>query len=172
MMSNENLTHWKKNVDSRYISGEDLLNGLKGLRKEMNVQIVSFKDSESYDQKANQKTIVTAISMVDVDTGQMLYKPMILNKTNARFLEKEFNSPYLENWLNKTFTIYAQPDRRHGHVVRCRRAIIQVDTSSYVAAMNNCQTLDELKNIWGQFGAMQTNPQLIGLKDQLIAKLK
>lgn len=171
-MNNENLTHWKKNVDSRYISGEDLLNGLKGLRKEMNVQITSFKDSDSFDQKSNQKTTVTAITMVDIDTGQMLYKPMILNKTNARFFEGEFKSPFIEHWINKPFILFAQADRRHGHVVRCRKFIPQVDTSQYIAAMNNCKTLDELRNVWGQFGPMQTNPQLLGLKDQLITKLK
>lgn len=171
-MSNENLTHWKKNVDSRYISGEDLHSGLKGLRKEMNVQIVSFGDGESYDRKANKKTTVSALNMVDIDTGQMLYKPMILNKTNADFFVKEFGSEYIDHWINKPFVLFAQADRRHGQVVRVRKYIPQVDTSQHIQAMNNCKTLDELKNIWGQFGAMQSNPQLIGLKDQLIAKLK
>lgn len=44
-------THWKKNNDSNFISGEDLISGLKGLKPEMVVVIEKFNDAESFDQK-------------------------------------------------------------------------------------------------------------------------
>ena len=50
-------THWKKNNDPRYISGEELKFELHGLKDNMVVQIVKFNDSETFDQ-ANNSTVV------------------------------------------------------------------------------------------------------------------
>ena len=125
-MSTENLTHWKKNNDSRYISGEDLQNGEvlnKGLRPFMSVVIERFEDSETYDQKQNEKVMKTGFYLKDLDSGKMLYKPVILNNTNAKFCIGEFKSEFMEHWLNKPLVLYAQQDRRHGYVARFRKYV-------------------------------------------------
>lgn len=125
-MSTEKLTHWKKNNDSRYISGEDLHNGItlnKGLKPSMVVTIEKFEDSETFDQNQQSKVTKTGFWLKDVETGKMLYKPLILNNTNADFCIKEFNSEFLEHWLNKPVVLYAKQDRRHGYVARFRKHI-------------------------------------------------
>lgn len=118
-------THWKKNNDSNFISGEDLISGLKGLKPEMVVVIEKFKDAESFDQKKQSKIIVSSLYLKEVG-GASLYKPVILNKTNAKFFVKETNSDFVDDWLNKPVIVYAQKDARHGHVVRFRKYIFPV----------------------------------------------
>jgi hypothetical protein len=113
-------THWKKNNDSNFISGEDLISGLKGLKSEMIVMIDKFNDAESFDQKNQSKIVVSALFLKDI-TGKPLYKPVILNKTNAKFFVKETGSDFIDDWLNVPVTLYAMPDKRHGHVVRFKK---------------------------------------------------
>ena len=113
-------THWKKNNDSNFISGEDLNSELKGLKKEMTVMIEKFNDAESFDQNKQAKIVVSALYLKDL-VGKPLYKPVILNKTNARFFIKETNSEFMDDWLNVPVTLYAQPDKRHGFVVRFKK---------------------------------------------------
>lgn len=116
----EQKTHWKKNNDSRYISGEDLMSGLKGLRNEMLVCIEKFNDTDSFDQNTQQKTIVTGLYLKELH-GVSLYKPVVLNNTNAKNLTSFFNSPFMEDWIGKPVLMYAQADKRHGYVVRFRK---------------------------------------------------
>lgn len=116
-MTEQTKTHWKKNIDQNYISGEDLNSEIKGLKKEMLVEIFKQSDSESFDQKQNKKKTVTSIFLREIG-GKELFKPTILNKTNAKFFINEFGSEYMEDWIGKPCLIFAQPDIRHGHVVR------------------------------------------------------
>ncbi len=113
-------THWKKNNDSNFISGEDLMSGLKGLKPEMIVMIEKFNDAESFDQKNQAKIVVSALYLKDV-SGKSLYKPVILNKTNAKFFVKETGSDFIDDWLNVPVMLYAMADKRHGHVVRFKK---------------------------------------------------
>lgn len=113
-------THWRKNNDSRYISGEDLKSGLNGLKPEMLVVIEKFNDTDSFDKKTQQKTIVTGLFLKEIG-GKSLYKPVILNKTNGKFFEKEMGSAFMDDWLNKPVMLYCQPDSRHGFVVRFKK---------------------------------------------------
>lgn len=118
-------THWKKNNDSNFISGEDLMSGLKGLKPEMIVTIEKFNDAESFDQKKQSKITVSALYLKEVG-GQSLYKPVILNKTNAKFFVKETNSDFVDDWIGKPVIVYAQKDARHGYVVRFKKYVFPV----------------------------------------------
>lgn len=122
-------TPWRKNLDKRYISGEDLLTGSemkKGLQKEMIVTLASFQDAKAFDQKLQAETDKTAIWLKDYPSGKMVYKPMLLNVINGGFLAKEIgNGSMFIDDFDKTipFVVYACPDKRHGHVVRCKQYI-------------------------------------------------
>jgi len=116
----EAKTHWKKNLDSKFISGEDLKSSLNNLSPEMAVVIDRFSDDETFDANKSAKTTITGLYLKDL-SGKKLYKPTILNKTNAKFFTKEFGSDYMEDWVNKPVTMFAQADSRHGFVVRFRK---------------------------------------------------
>lgn len=155
-MEQPTRTFWKKNNDSRYISGEDLQNGTdmgKGLNKEMAVMIVSFADSETFDQSTQEKILKTGLTLATLD-GKKLYKPLILNNTNAAFCLKEFDSTILEDWLNKPMVLYAKPDKRHGHVARLKKyyaprvAVTPEEIAADVKKLEACKSLEELKTVF------------------------
>lgn len=149
-MENKNLTHWKKNNDSRYISGEDLHSGLNGLKNEMIVTLDKFNDSKSFDQQKNADSIVTALYFKTLDDKEV-YKPAILNKTNAKFFVKESGSEFMENWIGKTVIMYAQSDKRHGFVVRFKsyhKPLLSIGTPEFEkakTALLNGYTIDKIK---------------------------
>ena len=144
-------THWKKNNDSNFISGEDLMSGLKGLKPEMIVTIEKFNDAESFDQKKQSKIVVSALYLKEVG-GNNLYKPVILNKTNAKFFVKETNSDFVDDWIGKPVIVYAQKDSRHGHVVRFKKYVfptLQANTPDFekckLAIEKSGFTIDQIR---------------------------
>lgn len=137
----EEKTHWKKNNDSNFISGEDLMSGLKGLKPEMIVVIEKFSDAQSFDQSKQAKLTVTGLFLKEVN-GASLYKPVILNKINARFFVKETGSDFVDDWIGKPVTMHAQKDARHGYVVRFKKYVLPMlikDSENF----KNCKTAIE-----------------------------
>jgi len=170
----EKLTHWKKNNDSRYISGEDLQDELNGLKKEMVVVIEKFEDAETFDQTKNAKLVKTGFYLKTLD-GQKVYKPVILNNTNAKFCRTEFKSEYMENWINKPFILYAMPDKRHGFVARFKKyyAPATVTDEHPLKLLSMCQTLADLQKTWSELSAQEKNlPTVISKKEALKTTLK
>ena len=138
----ENKTHWKKNNDSNFISGEDLMSGLKGLAPEMVVVLDKFTDAETFDQKKQSKIVITGLYFKTI-YNKPLYKPAILNKTNAKFFVKETGSEFMEDWIGKTVIMYAQKDSRHGYVVRFKTyhlPLLEIGTTNF----ENCKKSYEL----------------------------
>lgn len=168
----ETKTYWKKNLDSRYISGEDLQEEMHGLKKEMAVMIDRFEDSETFDQN-NQKSVTKTGLWLKELNGRPVYKPVILNNTNGDFLEKEFKTKYLEEWIGKPFVLYAKPDKRHGFVARFKKYYApQISDANALTILALATTQDELKDKWGSLSAAERNiPSVIKFKDDLKAKL-
>ena len=113
-------THWKKHIDSRYISGEDLNDEYNGLKKEMPVKLVKFDDGETFDPNTQKKEVRTILYFSDLN-GKALCKPVVLNKTNANTFKLVSGSSYIEDWIGVPITMYAKADKRHGFVVRFKR---------------------------------------------------
>lgn len=173
----ETLTHWRKNNDPKYISGEDLKNGIelnKGLAPEMIVVIDRFEDAETFDQNKQAKTIKTGFYLKDLK-GNKIYKPVILNNTNAAFCLKEFKSEFMEHWLNKPFILYAQADKRHGFVARFKKyypAITVTDTEA-LALLQCSTTLEDLQKKWLTLSVDEKNlPTVLAKKELLKTTLK
>jgi hypothetical protein len=109
------MEHWKKNIDSRYISGEDLQTSLKGLSPSMVVKLLSYNDADSFDQTTQKKIVVTALNFEGV------YKPLVLNKTNAKQMVAITGSNDMQAWVGTTIVLYAVADKRHGFVARIKK---------------------------------------------------
>lgn len=173
-MSDTNKTLWKKNLDKRYISGEDLLNGEligKGLRKEMVVTLAKFNDAPAFDQKKQTEIDKTALWLKEYPSGKMLYKPALLNVSGSDFLSKEIGNGCLhidDADMTKPFVMYAKPDNRHGHVVRFKKyhASSTVDDKNALAIINKSTTLQELKINWESLTkAERALPSVLALKE-------
>lgn len=172
-------THWKKNNDPRYISGEELKFELHGLKDNMVVQIVKFSDSETFDQ-ANQSTVVkTGLFLADLN-GIPLRKPVILNNTNGKFLEKAFGSKFLEDWIGKPVVLYAATDKRHGYVARFKAyyptlaqpqqqppAITKDQIIDACLLIESAESLNNLKSIYTKLDkSVALHPEVVGAKDR------
>lgn len=181
----ENKTHWKKNNDSRYISGEDLKAGIKGLKPEMVVEIISFEDTETFDQNQNKQIVKTGLNLRE-HQGQIVYKPVILNNTNAKFLIKEFQSEYMEDWIGKPFVLYAQQDRRHGYVARFKKyyptkqtkqieqpKVSQEDINTIVEQFDLMTDIEQIKKYWEGLSIAEKNvPEILTAKESAKTRLK
>jgi hypothetical protein len=147
-----NKTLWKKNLDSKYISGEDLQLSNKGLKPEMVVTIERFNDDKTFDKQKNSDVIISSLYLKEVN-GAALYKPVVLNRTNAKFFVKETGSDFMEDWLNKPVIVYAQKDSRHGFVVRFKSYVkpnLVKDSEMFkqakIALEKGTATMDKIKS--------------------------
>lgn len=171
-------TPWRKNLDPRYLSGESLLMGMKGLKKEMIVTVCKFEDAPAFDQKLQTEVDKTALWLKEYPSGTLVYKPCLLNVERGKFLSKEIgnNSLFMEDFdTTKPFVLYAKPDKRHGHVVAFRKyfpppAITDVNG---LAILNKSTTLAELQANWNLLTADEKNlPTVLSSKETLKTQLK
>lgn len=169
------LTHWKKNIDQNFICGEDLQSEIKGLKKEMAVFVHHFGDAESFDQNKQKKGLVTGLYLKELSTGQELFKPVVLNKTNAKFFVQETKSEFMEHWLNFPVVVYAQPDKRFGFVVRFKKYYppAQISDKVAIAKISKSKTLEELKTNWDAITSEERKlPSVLALKEKLKTELQ
>ena len=79
-------------------------------------------------------------------------KPMVLNKTNCKTIEKIY-SPFTDDWIGKKITVFAQKVKAFGDIVdalriRPTKPTETIDYSVQIKQIENCKTLDELKTLW------------------------
>lgn len=174
-------TPFRKNLDKRYISGEDLKNGEqlgKGLKEEMVVTLAKFNDAPAFDQSTQKEVNKTAIWLKEFPSGKLIYKPCLLNVTRSTFMSKELanNSLFIDDCdVEKPFVIYAKPDRRHGYVVAFKKhfPVSNVSDKNGLALLNESKTLDDLKTNWGKLSQdEQKLPTIVSLKESLKNSLK
>lgn len=180
-MKTESKTPFRKNLDPRYISGEDLLTGVemgKGLKPEMVVTLVKFNDAPAFDQSTQKEVDKTALWLKDFHTGKMLYKPCLMNVTRAEFLSAELanGSQFIDDCdSEKPFVIYAKPDRRHGHVVAFKKyfAPPTVTDTEALSVLSKSNNLTELAAAWKSLTpAEQKLPTVMAKKEELKTTLK
>lgn len=105
----EHLTHWKNQFNYDYLGayslpdGKDIILTLKETKKEM-VTGANGQKSECFVAYFHENT-----------------KPMILNKTNCKTIEKLFNTPNIEEWVNKQIQIGSTRINAFGEMTDCLR---------------------------------------------------
>jgi hypothetical protein len=102
-------THWKKWVDTNYLGSWNLTNG------RLVLQIASVKKERIFNQNKNAEESCVVAYFTDTN-----YKPMILNKTNCKTLQKLTGSPYVENWAVRV-EIKTEKVKAFGEVVDALR---------------------------------------------------
>ncbi len=99
------LTHWKKIKDPNYLGSWDLVQGgnAKGepIYKELVLTIKEVKQEKVMEQQTNKKKLVPVCHFT---SG----KPMILNSTNLKAIEKACNSPFMQYWAGKDITVFVK----------------------------------------------------------------
>lgn len=119
-------THWKQLVNVDYIgayalSGEDLTLTIRTVRRE----IVTGANGKKEE----------CMVMYWAENG---YKPMILNRTNAKAISKLLGSSYVQDWFGKRVTLYPTTTKFGGEVVECLRVRPTAPAEAAVVKCENC----------------------------------
>ena len=104
----EKVTHWKKLTDPNYIGAEILQPG-----QELTLVIERVVKEQVKSAAGTNECIVAYFKGAK--------KGMILNKTNCKIISKRLDSPYIEQWVGKSITIYAAKVRAFGELVEALR---------------------------------------------------
>ncbi len=99
----ENRTHYRKAFKSPYLSSADIV--LPTIFTIKCVRLEKHKASQSPGTLFN-----TAYFTNDFIRDGEKMKPMILNVTNSKTMQKLTNSHFIEDWTNVAVTIYVDPN--------------------------------------------------------------
>ena len=164
--------HWRKNKDPKFLNGEDLKYNLaNGVTDGMPVEISGVNTTESFDPNSQVKTQVAELRFKTLD-GAPISKGIIPGKWAATFMKYNgIKSPFLNDWVGVKLIVYAQPDKRFGHVVRFKKYTPSFDDRPYLSALNNCKNMDELVKCYTNFDVKVKNmPSVIKVKNDLKTK--
>ncbi len=105
----ENLTHWKKLTNPDYLGSYDFKPGEE--------RVVTIKDAKRQmvngaDGKKEECTVLHF---------QENYKPMIMNATNSKMITRLAESPYIEQWVGKSFKLVVVKIKAFGEFVEALR---------------------------------------------------
>lgn len=166
-MSTKEKTHWKKNFNYDYMGayslpdGKDVVVTIKETKKEMVIG-ANGKKEECF-----------VCYFTDSD------KPMILNRTNCRTIEKLYGTAFIEDWPGNKIQLYAASVKAFGDVTEALRIRdfkpqeTTIDTSEIIKKMNECKTLLDLQQFYTSLPKnIQGHKDVIKLKDELKTKLK
>ena len=147
----ENKTHWKKLDNPNYIGAYSLMDGEV---KDLTVIIEKVVTEEVKTDRGKE------ICKVAYLKGQ---KPMILNATNSKAIQKIYGTPYIEDWKGKAITLYVAKIRAFGDEIECLRirdikpkqkALNELkpsDTDNWnkvILGLKNGFTIEQVKTKW------------------------
>lgn len=96
MTTTETKTHWKKHFNYDFLGTYALEDG-----KDLILTIAELKDEEVTDPNGKKSTCFVA-------HFKEKQKPMILNRTNCKTIQKLYKTPYTELWVGKQIQVYAK----------------------------------------------------------------
>lgn len=119
-------TNWKKFMDKDYfgswdIEDTDLILTIKEIKLE--------KIKNPQTQEEAEKPICYWI--------ENDYKPLVLNSTNCKTIQKVYDSPYIEDWCNRKIALFKTNVSAFGDMVECVRI------RPYVPRIENRQLICE-----------------------------
>lgn len=103
------MTHWKQLANYDYLGAYSLKNGED--------KIVTIKKivTELVTGNAGRKDNCIVAYFSDEE------KPMILNKTNCKTIQKIYGTPLIEEWVGKKIVLFASTTSLAGETVECLR---------------------------------------------------
>lgn len=157
-------THWKTNFSYKYTGAYELQPG------ETKILTIQKIGREEVMNTTGQKEMCTVAYFKESS------KPMVLNKTNCKTIEKLYG-PYLEDWSGKRIIIESRKVKAFGDEVdalRVKKCIPEPEQKenhdSAKSRLTNCKTIDELKTVFTSLSPKEQAATL-QLKDDMKSKL-
>jgi hypothetical protein len=132
------MTHCKKYINVNYISGEDLKDGLNGLKNESPIVVSSFAEEEVFDQQTRRKGLKHVLYFAYLD-GIKLAKGVVVGNPTIKYFSKAADSMEIEKWIGQTAIIHAVSTTKCGWVVRFKKyekTVLEEGTSNWTAWIN------------------------------------
>ena len=121
--------HWKNLANYDYLGAYSL----EGIAPEITLTIKSIKKERvTANGGASEDCIVAYFEETNVDG--VVVKPMVLNKTNCKTIEKVYETGDVEEWIGKQIIIFATTTKFARDVVPCLR----VKNEKPVEKVYNC----------------------------------
>lgn len=95
--------HWKNLTNYNYLGAYSLESEPTN---QVNLTIKEFK-KELVTTEGGKQDNCLVVYFNENQVNTVVVKPMILNKTNCKTLQRLFNSGEVENWVGKKITIYS-----------------------------------------------------------------
>ena len=160
-------THWKKNFNYNYLGAYSLTAG-----KDMIVTIKDTKIEMVKNQKGENEQCFTCYFNESP-------KPMILNKTNCKAIEKLYGTPIIEEWVGKKIQLYSAQVRAFGQETDCLRIrdfkpeSQKVDNVLALEKLRGSKTLKDLQFDYASLSKDEkADSEVIKLKEELKISLK
>lgn len=142
-------THWKRLVNPNYLGAYSIEDG-----KDLVLTIRAVTQEDIVGENGRKESGMIA-RFVEPS------KPMILNKTNAKMLQKLARSPFIEDWLGMRIALYATTTKFGSDVVECLRIrpfVPKGAPASVQIACSDCGAfIDGFKNYTAAQVAEQTS---------------
>ena len=144
----QTLTHWKKLNNPDYIGAYSLDRG-----KDMTLTI-DYVNREIITGTGGKKEECTVLHFKEAQ------KPMILNRTNAKTIQKIYGTPYIEEWAGKRITLFASVTKLADEEVECLRIrpvrptlpeLLLSDTDNFrncQQAIRNGYSIEQIQKKW------------------------
>lgn len=144
----QTLTHWKKLNNPDYIGAYSLDRG-----KDMTLTI-DYVNREIITGTGGKKEECTVLHFKEAQ------KPMILNRTNAKTIQKIYGTPYIEEWAGKKITLFASVTKLADEEVECLRIrpvrptlpeLLLSDTDNFrncQQAIRNGYSIEQIQKKW------------------------
>jgi hypothetical protein len=110
-------THWKRLHNPDYLGAYSLEPG-----KDMILTIKTVKNEMVQNPDGKKEECMIAIFVEP-------QKPMIINATNAKVIEKLYKTPYIEEWSGKKIQLFVDKIKAFGDVVEALRIRPKIPTS-------------------------------------------
>jgi hypothetical protein len=140
-------THWKQLVNPDYLGAYSLPDG-----KDMKVKITKVAREMVVGVGGRSEECTVA----HIESN----KPLILNRTNCKTIQKIYGTPYIEEWKDKYITLYAAVTKLKGEDVECLRIraekpelpeLLPTDETNWnniKKALSNGFTIDQVRTKW------------------------
>ncbi len=100
------MTHYRKVFDSPYLSAADIVEP---------ITLTVAKVTQETDKTKKTKDVFNTAYFQEreIRPGEKL-KPMILNATNSKMMDRITGSPFIEDWSGRRITIYVDANIKFG----------------------------------------------------------
>ena len=105
----EQKTHWKKLNNYDYLGAYSLEPGQDMI---LTINVVKNEIVKGPDGKKEQCMVMTFMEK---------QKPMIVNATNAKMIQKLYKTPYIEEWIGRKIQLYVEMVKAFGDTVEALR---------------------------------------------------